>query len=358
MGVKYRNIALGSYWQGPSARNAQQKQTNGDRIANCPNLTKREPPCHLPFLFSLCAWALEELRGYEAFAEWSESALEPWYEMQLTSPQADLPETTDGTEPGATLVYKALHMLPYVGGSYVLSLFEEGSADGGLVLRAFDRANRETFWLPLPRKKLASFDSNAARTPASMAMALSLRLKMKVDGASGSRRLVLPPGRNAEPDKRNKRSVTKRARVATSGVDDAAAGAGEVTAASPPPSDAAVETAAAATLEEPSGQSLPQRRGSHPPLTRGSTTDDLSPLVEGEGDNDEDSTGEARTTPLVSSAVEVVEGGGSDAARVEQGLETREGSEEETVSFSLYSTTCARCIRAVHARRYHPVRKI
>lgn len=304
-------------------------QTNADKLINHPELTKPKPLYHQPpLLSSLCAWALEELRGYEAFAEWSESALEPWYEMQLTSPQTDLPETSDGMEPGATLVYKALHMLPYVGGSYVLSLFEESNADGGLVLRAFDRANRETFWLPLPRKKLASFDSNATRTPAHMAMALSLRLKMKVDSASGSRRLVLPPGRNAESDKRNKRSATKRARVASSDVNDAAAGVGEAVAASPPPPEAAVKTAVA--MPEPLEQSFPQLRGSHPPLTKGSTTDDLSPLVEGEGDSEEGSTGEGRRTPLVPSTVGA-EGGVSDASGVERGLETRRGSEEETV---------------------------
>lgn len=263
--------------------------------------------------------------------------------MQLTSPQEDLPETTDGMVQGATLVYKALHMLPYVGGSYVLSLFEESNAEGGLVLRAFDRANREAFWLPLPRKKLASFDSNAARTPAHLAMALSLRLKMKVESASGSRRLVLPPRRNAESDKRNKRSVTKRARMAASGVDDAAAGAGGATAVSPPLPEAAVKTAAA--TPEPLGQSLPQRRGSHPPLTRGSTTDDLSALVEGEGDNDEDIAGGARRTLLVSSAVGV-EGGVSDAAGVAQGLEIRRGSEEEKVSFVYVAQ-----LDSVHLRR-------
>ena len=254
--------------------------------------------------------------------------------MQLTSPQADLPETTDAMEPGATLVYKALHVLPYVGGSYVLSLFEEGNTDGSLVLRAFDRANRETFWPPLPRKKLASFDSNAARTPAHLAMALSLRLKMKVEGASGSRRLVLPPGRNADSDKRNKRSVTTRTRIAASGVDDATAGVGEATVTSPPPLGAVVKKAAARL--EPLEHNFLQRQGSQPPLTRGSTTDDLSPLVEGDGDNEDDSTGGARRTPLVSSAFGA-EGGVSDAARVGQ------GSEEETVGFVYVSQKDTRC---------------
>lgn len=311
------------------------------------NLIRRKPLCQLPLLSSLCAWALEELRNYEAFAEWSESALEPWYEMQLTSPQAELPESTDGMEPGATLVYKALHMLPRVGGSYVLSLFEESNADGGLILRAFDRANLETFWLPLPRRKFASFDANETRSPAHTAMALSLRLKMKMDSASGSRRLVLPPTRTAESEKRNRRGVTKRARVA-SGVDDTA-GTEEAAAASPPSSQAAGETAAA--TPEPSAKSLPQQRKSYPPRTKGSTADGLSPLVERERDNEEDSTGGARRTPLASNA-SGVEGGASDAARVGQGLETRGGSEEESVSFVYAPRNWTRCTCTVHAGEY------
>lgn len=269
--------------------------------------------------------------------------------MQLTSPQVDLPETTDGMEPAATLVYKALHVLPYVGGSYVLSLFEENNTDGSLVLRAFDRANRETFWLPLPRKKLASFDSNATRTPAHLAMALSLRLKMKVEGASGLRRLVLPPGRHAESDKRNRRSITKRTRTAVSGVEDATAGVGEATVASPPPPGAVVKKAAA--MLEPLEHNFLQQRGSHPPLTRGSTTDDLSPLVEGDGDNEEDSTGRARRITLVSSTF-VAEGSISDAAGVGQGSETRMVSEEETVRFAHVSQQETRCSRAAHTWGY------
>lgn len=258
--------------------------------------------------------------------------------MQLTSPKADLPESTDGMEPGATLVYKALHMLPRVGGSYVLSLFEDSNADGGLILRGFDRANREAFWVPLPRKKLASFDANETRSPAHMAMALSFRLKMKVDSASGLRRLFLPPTRSAEYDKRNRRGVTKRARVA-SGVDDTA-GAGEATTALLPPLQAAAAAAeeTAEAMPQPSAKGLPPRRKSYPPRTKGSTADGLSPLVERERDNEEDSTGEARRTPLVSSAVDA-EGGASDAARVGQGLEPRRRSEEEAVSFVYIAQT-------------------
>lgn len=145
---------------------------------------------------SLCAWALEELRGCEEFAEWSRFALEPWYQRQLTSAPDEAHEKFEGLGPGAMLVYKSLHKISNDETSYVLSLFEDGDGDGGLTVRAFDRVRPQTLWLWLSKKQIASFAGTAMRSPAHFAAALARRVKVKVDSATSITRLVLPPVKN------------------------------------------------------------------------------------------------------------------------------------------------------------------
>lgn len=248
---------------------------------------------------SLCAWALEELQVCEEFADWSERALEPWYETQLIPAQSDVPESNEVAGREVRLVYKALHKLPNIGGSYVISLFEGKSEEGGLIVRAFDRAKRDAFWLSLSKNKVASLGGNAAHSPATLAAALSRRLKMKSDVAAGTKRLVLPPTKKVESasDKKSRDSVSKRG---TNSVGDVAGRAGdqageeagatddaETSPASPAsPSSPSTEESSTAAPECPA-QKKSQPRRSQPPPMRGSKSDDLGPLVENEGDGSE-----------------------------------------------------------------------
>lgn len=249
---------------------------------------------------SLCAWALEELHVCEEFADWSERALEPWYQTQLIPAHTDVPESNEVAGLEVRLVYKALHKFPNVGGSFVISLFEStGAEEGGLIVRAFDRAKRDAFWLSLSKNKVASLGGNAGQSPATLAGALSRRLKVKSDAATGTKRLVLPPVKKLEPSSEKKKRghhVSKRGETnSVSDVPeregDAAAGeeagrptmreSDDVEASSSPPSAEGEPTAAAPDCPV---QTKAQPRRSHPPPMRGSKSDDLGPLFENEGD--------------------------------------------------------------------------
>ncbi|CAM9724568.1 unnamed protein product [Ectocarpus sp. 6 AP-2014] len=271
---------------------------------------------------SLCAWALEELQDCEEFADWSGMALEPWYETQLVAParaQEDLTDCSDDVDGcEVRLIYKALHKLPHVGASYVLSLFEGKSGEGGLIVRAFDRAKRDTLWLSLSRNKVDAFGSNATRSPSALAAALTRRLKTKPDVAAGTQRLVLVPVKKIEPcfDKKRKNTASTSASVSVSAnsVGTEADPRGVVNAkanpeSQPPPSNE--DTAAAALPPQGSAQRSPQPRRSHPPAMRGSKVDDLGPLVEADGDGSECSVRDGAGTQSVPS---VVDADGADAA--------------------------------------------
>lgn len=234
------------------------------------------------FCSSLCAWALEELQVCEEFAEWGEAALEPWYETQLAPTLPDAPESNEVVGCEVRLIYKALHMLPHVGGSYVISLFEDKGGGGGFIVRAFDRAKRDSFWLSLTKNKIASFGENATRSPATLASTLARELKLKIDG-TGKARLVLPPAKKIEPSKA--KSTTSTGAVKSSDDVDG---------------QAVNEPAPTAVPEGPAAQANPRpQRRSHPPPMRGSKVEDLGPLVENEGDVSDCSAGELRhTRPL------------------------------------------------------------
>lgn len=248
---------------------------------------------------------LEELHACKEFADWSERALEPWYQTQLIPAQPDVPESNEVAGREVRLVYKALHKFPNAGGSYVMSLFESTGAEGGLIVRAFDRAKRDAFWLSLSKNKVASLGVNAAQSPATLAAALSRRLKIKSDAATGTKRLVLPPAKKLEPSsekkKRDHHVSKKRETNSVSDVPEREGdGAGEEAGptmrepdnveASPSPPSAEGKPTAAAT--ECPAQTEPQPRRSHPPPMRGSKSDDLGPLVENEGDGSECSVAE------------------------------------------------------------------
>lgn len=274
-----------------------------------------------PIYDSLCAWALEELQVCEEFAEWSEVALEPWYETQLVPTQPDAaPESNEVVGCEVRLVYKALHMLPHVGASYVISLFEDksgggGGGSGGFIVRAFDRAKRDAFWLSLTRNKIASFGENATRSPATLASTLARRLKLKLDGGTGKARLVLPPAKKVESSSEKKAKNAASAGVVSSSDDvggQAAAreGVDAGTTPSASPSLPVNEPASTAVSECPAAQEEPrQRRRSHPPPMRGSKVEDLGPLVENEGDVSDCSAGELRDNRSAQST-----GDGKDAA--------------------------------------------
>lgn len=249
-------------------------------------------------------------------------ALEPWYETQLVPPAraqedpTDCSDDVDGCE--VRLIYKALHKLPHVGASYVLSLFEGKSGEGGLIVRAFDRARRDTFWLSLSRNKVDAFGSNATRSPSALATALTRRLIMKPDVAAGTQRLVLVPVKKIEPcsDKKIKNTAATSASVSLSADSDGteADPRGVVNAeanpeSTPPPSNE--DPGAAALPPQGSAQRSPQPRRSHPPAMRGSKVDDLGPLVEAEGDGSECSARDGAGTQSVPS---VVDADGADAA--------------------------------------------
>lgn len=241
-------------------------------------------------------------------------ALEPWYEIQLIPARADAPESDGVSGCEVRLVYKALHALPHVGGAYVMSLFEENSGEAGLIVRAFDRAKRDAFWLSLSKDKIDSFGSTDTRSSATLAAALARRLDFKVDIAAGTKRLVLPPEKKVKASsERKKRS--RDAEKAASSVDSGTVGAVGSEAEVEAGGGVSEEEEAAAKLrlrplpstedpgtaeEECSGQAGSQPRRSHPPPTRGSTVGDLGPLLESQGDGSECSDGDlghARSEP-------------------------------------------------------------
>lgn len=285
---------------------------------------------------SLCAWALEELQDCEEFEDWSRMVLEPWYETQLVQPQHDrLPESSsdhvDGCE--VRLVYKALHALPHVGGSYVISLFEDKGAEGGLIVRAFDRAKRSAFWLSLSRGKVASFGGHANRSPAALAVALTRRLKMKPDGAGSAQRLVLPPVKKVESSyDRKAKSKAASAGPATNTERDssagrpggaaagaeagtAEAGARDIDGEPPDSSDSPASGGTMTATPECPAERRSQIRRSHPPPTRGSAAGDLSPLAESEVDGSESSAGDLRDTQSVLGAAGASEVAAADDER-------------------------------------------
>lgn len=274
----------------------------------------RTPLCTLNRVCSsLCAWALEELQICEDFAEWSEAALEPWYETQLVPTQPDAPESNEVVGCEVRLVYKALHMLPHLGGSLVISLFQDKSDEGGLIVRAFDRAKRDAFWLSLTKSKIASFGENATRSPATLASTLARRLKLKLDAGTGKARLVLPPAKKVESLFEKKAKNVPSTGVAKS-VDGQAAARAAVEAGTmqASPSLPVNEPAATAASECPAAQAKPRpKRRSHPPPMRGSKVEDLGPLVEIEGGVSDCSAGEPRDAHPAPSTC-----GGKDAAAV------------------------------------------
>eukprot|EP00752_Nemacystus_decipiens_P009179 g8200.t1 len=285
---------------------------------------------------SLCAWALEELRACEEFAEWSEAALEPWYETQLIPTQPGAPESHEdvgGCE--VRLVYKALHMLPNVGESYVISLFEDKGDGGGFIVRAFDRANRDAFWLSLTRSRVALFGENATRSPATLASTLARRLRLKMDGGSGKARLVLPSDKKSESSSEKKPKYATPSRVAKSsddidGQEEArkVADAGTTPPASPSPPLGEPATSAVSECPEAQARPRPPRR-SHPPPMRGSMVEDLGPLVENGGNVNDCSAGELRGTRSLTTT-----GDDKDAAAVADGRvveQSDEGSASEEI---------------------------
>lgn len=258
--------------------------------------------------------------------------------MQLTlNRQADVPDSTDGPGPDAALIYKSMHKLSHGGGSYVLSLFEQASGEG-LVIRAFDRARPETLWLTLSKKQVSSLGNNATRSTAGLAGALARRLRVKVDGATNARRLVLPPVRSAEGG--GKKSVPRQGRH-TKNVKIPAA---KEVAAPPslPPQQRPPTTTPPATVQEaaaehkvPNDDSAPENRTQHRPSTKGSTADDLGSMVESEVDHRGGSAGETEGNRLTSgewmAATEVVDGAVSSDGRTAGPLGTVSGTEKQAV---------------------------
>lgn len=249
-------------------------------------------------------------------------ALEPWYETQLLPAREEAPEGDGVSGCEVRLVYKALHTLPHVGGSYVMSLFEGSTEEeeGGLIIRAFDRAKRDTFWLSLPKDKIDSFGGNDIRSPATLTAALTRRLKMKVDVVAGTKRLVLLPVKKVESSSdKKKRSHGGADKTATSSVDSGRAEAeekgeaggetgGDISAAekavATPRSQPLPSTEDSATAGiECAGQDRSHPRRSYPPPTRGSTVEDLGPLLESHGDGSECSEGDVQHSRSDPSAV-------------------------------------------------------
>lgn len=216
------------------------------------------------------------------------------------------------------LVYKALHVLPHVGGSYVISLFEDksdGGGGGGFIVRAFDRAKRDAFWLSLTKNKVASFGENATRSPATLVSTLARRLKLKSDGGTGKARLVLPAAKKVESSSEKKAKNATSARVVKSSddVDGQAVAREGVGAETTPPASPSLPEHDEPESECPAAQEQPpQRRSSRPPPTRGSTVEDLGPLVENEGYASDYSAGE----PLRDTRSVAGNGDGKDAAAV------------------------------------------
>lgn len=247
----------------------------------------------------MCAWALEELQGCAEFAEWSQTALEPWYEMQLNPARCGIPKSVEAREAESTLVYKSLHKFPNIGRSYVTSLFEEG--DGrGVTVRAFDRGKRATFWLSLSRKKLETLGPATAYSPAYLALALARRLRIKSDIATGSEWLILPPVKSLECEKRRKRKARKRARQERTVNDDADIGAKaakEKAVGRPPVLSAPPSVSSSAT--NASTLCLPPHDAPHEPrspYTRGLMTDDFGTPAERDIENENSPEGVAENT--------------------------------------------------------------
>lgn len=269
----------------------------------------------------------------EEFAEWSETALEPWYETQLVPIQPDAPESSEVGGCEVKLVYKALHMLPHAGASYVISLFEDKGEEGGFIVRAFDRAKRDAFWLSLTKNRVALLGENATRSPATLAATLTRRLKLKSDAGTGKIRLVLPPAKKVESSSEKKTKNVAPTRVVHSSDDVAGqavvrAAMGAVTTPSASPSLPVNEAATAVVPECPSAQAKPRRqRRSHPPPTRGSKVQDLGPLVENEGDVSECSAVPSTSDGKVAAAV-------ADGRVVEQ---SDKGSAAEEISVRIRS---------------------
>lgn len=259
--------------------------------------------------------------------------------MQLTlNRRADVPENTDGPGPDAALIYKSMHKLSHGGGSYVLSLFEQASGEG-LVIRAFDRARPETLWLTLSKRHVSSLGDNATRSTAGVAGALARRLRVKVDGATNAKRLVLPPLRSTEGG--GKKNVPKQGRHAKNAKIPPAKGAAAAPPSSPPqkrpppttPPATAQGTAAAQKV--PNDDDTPDNRTQHLPSRRGSTADDLGSMVESEVDQRGGSAGETEGNRLASgewmAATEVVDGAVSSDGRTAGPLETVWGTEKQAV---------------------------
>lgn len=161
---------------------------------------------------SLCAWILEELRGCEEFADWSRAALGSWYERPSLVKVDAARSRLQLPGPEIRQLHRSLRTLPNGQGSFVFTLFEE--LDGGrLLIRAFERAKRETFWLPLSRKQIDSLGENAAASPANLVAALARKMTLKVDDATGAGRLVLPSlTGGSSTNKRNILSLPKQDR--------------------------------------------------------------------------------------------------------------------------------------------------
>lgn len=254
--------------------------------------------------------------------------------------QPDESESNEIAGREVRLVYKALHMLPNVGGSYVISLFESKDAEGGLIVRAFDRAKRDAFWLSLSKTKVASLGGNAAQSPTTLAAALSRRLKLKPDVATGSKRLVLPPAKKVESHKKKKDHVPKRATQSVSDVSERPRDGAEEEAGATirVPDGVGASSSLPSTENEPKtaapecpAQTKPQPRRSHPPPTRGSKSDDLGPLVETEGDGSEYSAEDFGDCRSVSSSADPKQPATSTGELVPQRLEVAADTEDNSV---------------------------
>lgn len=162
---------------------------------------------------SLCAWVLEGLRECDEFVEWSRAALGSWYEVVLDrAPELSSPKAQEAQESRLRLrqIHKSLHTVPSGRGAYVLTLFKE-QGDGRLLLRAFDRRGRETFWLPLSRKEMASIRGKSTISPAKLVAALARKIVVEVDSITGMRHLVLPSLKGEYPTKgKSRRYASKR----------------------------------------------------------------------------------------------------------------------------------------------------
>lgn len=293
---------------------------------------------------SLCAWVLEVLRSCEDFAQWSHAALEAWYGMQVNPRVEDVPECAEGLGPGARPLHKSLHALSDGRGSYVLTLFEERNS-GGISVRAFDRGERKTFWLPISPKQLGSLGSNEKDSPANIVSALARRLALKIDSVTNTKRLVLPPlkagdnngGKNRassakrprQPNKKKSTSCTSTSVEHDGGIDGTAPGG-------------AVPPQPVTAVPQEFSEDITGRGGSRLPSVSGSTTGHLGPLIEGEVDSETRTAGRtAAGSGLAQDCPKLVnvEGHSLQLTRTAAGIETdaptridaAEGAEEPEV---------------------------